>query len=60
MASTNTTHIADQRITTVENETRIPKTEVKISEVCFGTVMAVAALYGMWGVVSLLISYFGG
>jgi hypothetical protein len=56
---TNTIETTDERITTVgqENvETR--KTEMSKAEICFGALMAIAALAGMWGVVSLLISFF--
>jgi hypothetical protein len=28
------------------------------AEICFGALMAIAAIAGMWGVVSLLISFF--
>ena len=56
---TNTIETTDERITTVgqENvETR--KTEMSKAEICFGALMAIAAIAGMWGVVSLLISFF--
>ena len=56
---TNTIETTDERITTIgqENvETR--KTEMSKAEICFGALMAIAAIAGMWGVVSLLISFF--
>jgi hypothetical protein len=28
------------------------------AEICFGALMAIAAIAGMWGVVSLMISFF--
>ena len=43
---------------TVAQETaRTHRTEMTKTEICFGTVMAIAAIAGMWGVVSLLISF---
>lgn len=36
------------------------KTEMTKTEICFGAMMAIGAIAGMWGAVSLLISYFMG
>lgn len=38
-------------------ETKAPKDASK-AEICFGAMMAIAAIAGLWGAVSLLISYF--
>jgi len=48
-----------ERANTIEQAVEEQKTTSK-AEVCFGALMAVAALAGMWGAVSLLISYFVG
>jgi len=42
----------------VQEQTQIQKTEMSKAEICFGALMAIAAIAGMWGVVSLLISLF--
>ena len=56
---TNTIETTDERITTVGQENvEIQKTEMSKAEICFGALMAIAAIAGMWGVVSLLISFF--
>lgn len=49
--------------TTATEEKIVQATEPKKTspaEVCFGAIMAVAAIAGMWGVVSFLISQFVG
>ncbi|KPK00643.1 MAG: hypothetical protein AMJ60_00440 [Desulfobacterales bacterium SG8_35] len=55
----NTIETTQERITAVEQENvEIQKTEMSKAEICFGAIMAIAAIAGMWGVVSLLISMF--
>lgn len=54
---TNTMDTTKDRIITTENIEE-KNTEVSKAEICFGAMMAIAAIAGMWGVVSLLISYF--
>lgn len=44
--------------TAVQENTEIQKTEMSKAEICFGALMAIAAIAGMWGVVSLMISFF--
>ena len=36
------------------------KKEMSTSEVCFGALMALAAICGMWGITSILIRLFVG
>lgn len=56
---TNTIETTQERITTVAQENaEVQKTEMSKAEICFGALMAIAAIAGMWGVVSLLISFF--
>ena len=56
---TNTIDTTEERVATVVQETtEIQKTEMSKAEICFGALMAIAAIAGMWGVVSLLISFF--
>ena len=56
---TNAIETTQERPTTVVQEnTEIKKTEMSKAEICFGALMAIAAIAGMWGVVSLLISFF--
>lgn len=56
---TNTMETTEERIGTVVQETtESQKTEMSKAEICFGALMAIAAIAGMWGVVSLLISFF--
>ena len=56
---TNAIETTQERATTVVQEnTEIQKTEMSKAEICFGALMAIAAIAGMWGVVSLLISFF--
>ena len=55
----NTIETTEERIGTVVQETtETQKTEMSKAEICFGALMAIAAIAGMWGVVSLLISLF--
>ncbi|MFC1837114.1 hypothetical protein ACFLYW_00335 [Thermodesulfobacteriota bacterium] len=56
---TNAIETTEERINTVVQEnTEIQKPEMNKAEICFGALMAIAAIAGMWGVVSLLISFF--
>ena len=55
----NAIETTEERIGTVAQETvETQKTEMSKAEICFGALMAIAAIAGMWGVVSLLISLF--
>jgi len=55
----NAIETTEERVTTVVQETaETQKTEMTKAEICFGAMMAIAAIAGMWGVVSLLISFF--
>lgn len=45
----------EERITAVETE----KKETTRTEVCFGAIMGIAAIAGIWGAASLLISFIG-
>ena len=45
----------EERITAVETE----KKEATRTEVCFGAIMGIAAIAGIWGAASLLISFIG-
>ena len=55
----NTIETTQERIATVAQENvESKKTEMSKAEICFGALMAIAAIAGMWGVVSLLISMF--
>ena len=55
----NTIDTTEERITTVTQENvESQKAEMSKAEICFGALMAIAAIAGMWGVVSLLISFF--
>ena len=56
---TNAIDTTEERIGTAVQETvETKKTEMSKAEICFGALMAIAAIAGMWGVVSLLISFF--
>ena len=56
---TNAMETTEERIGTAVQETfETQKTEMSKAEICFGALMAIAAIAGMWGVVSLLISFF--
>ena len=49
----------EENVTTVVQENaETQRTEMSKAEICFGALMAIAAIAGMWGVVSLLISFF--
>ena len=55
----NAIDTTEERITAVTQENvETKKTEMSKAEICFGALMAIAAIAGMWGVVSLLISFF--
>ena len=47
-----------ERVGTITQETE--KREMTKAEICFGAMMAIGAIAGMWGVASLMISYFLG
>ena len=56
---TNTIDTTQERVATVVQENiETQKKEMSKAEICFGAMMAIAAIAGMWGVVSLLISFF--
>ena len=56
---TNTIETTEERVESiVQEQTQTHKTEMSKAEICFGAMMAIAAIAGMWGVVSLLISFF--
>jgi len=56
---TNTIDTTEERVATIIQETTdTQKGEMSKAEICFGALMAIAAIAGMWGVVSLLISFF--
>ena len=56
---TNTIDTTEERIgTVVQENVETKKQEMSKAEICFGALMAIAAIAGMWGVVSLLISFF--
>lgn len=55
----NAIDTTEERVNTIVQETtETQKTEMSKTEICFGALMAIAAIAGMWGVVSLLISLF--
>jgi len=55
----NAIETTQERITTVTQENvETQKKEMSKAEICFGALMAIAAIAGMWGVVSLMISMF--
>jgi len=55
----NAIETTEERITTVAQENiETQKKEMSKAEICFGAMMAIAAIAGMWGVVSLMISMF--
>lgn len=53
----NTLQATEDRVVATQAEV-VERKEVKPSEICFGAVMAVGALYGLWASVSFLIKYF--
>ena len=56
---TNAIDTTQEKVTSVVQEsTEIKKTEMSKAEICFGALMAIAAIAGMWGAVSLMISFF--
>ena len=56
---TNTIETTQERINTVAQENvETQKQEMSKAEICFGAIMAIAAIAGMWGIVSLMISFF--
>lgn len=55
MTAQATTH--DERIA---QATETTKTEATKAQICFGALMATATIAGIWGAVSLMISYFTG
>jgi hypothetical protein len=55
----NAIETTEERIGTVAQENvETTRKEMSKAEICFGALMAIAAIAGMWGVVSLLISLF--
>lgn len=55
----NTIDTTEEKIGTITQETvETENKEMTKAEICFGALMAVAAIAGMWGIVSLLISFF--
>ena len=55
----NTVDTTEERIGTVVRETvETERKEMTKAEICFGALMAIAAIAGMWGVVSLMITFF--
>jgi len=55
----NAVDTTEERVGTVVQETvETEKKEMAKAEICFGALMAIGAIAGMWGIVSLLISFF--
>jgi len=54
---TNAIETTERVETIVQEQTQTQKTEMSKAEICFGALMAIGAIAGMWGVVSLLISF---
>lgn len=54
---TNAIETTERVETIVQEQTQTQKTEMSKAEICFGALMAIGAVAGMWGVVSLLISF---
>ena len=54
---TNAIETTERVETIVQEQIQTQKTEMSKAEICFGALMAIAAIAGMWGVVSLLISF---
>jgi len=53
----NAIETTQERIIAVAKENvQTQKKEMTKAEICFGAIMAIAAIAGMWGVVSLIIS----
>jgi hypothetical protein len=56
---TNTIDTTQEKVEAiVQEQTQTQKADMSKAEICFGALMAIAAIAGMWGVVSLLISFF--
>ncbi len=55
---TNTIDITTEQSTAVSQTKK--NTPTSKAEICFGALMGIAAVAGMWGMVSFLISYFLG
>ena len=55
--NTETINTTEERVN-ADEALETSRQEVSKAEICFGALMAVAAIAGMWGTVSLLISYF--
>ena len=53
----NTIETTEERVN-VQETIETQKQEMSKAEICFGALMAIAAIAGMWGVVSLMISFF--
>ena len=54
---TNAIETTERVESIVQEQTQTQKTEMSKAEICFGALMAIGAIAGMWGVVSLLISF---
>ena len=54
---TNAIETTERVETIVQEQIQTQKTEMSKAEICFGALMAIGAIAGMWGVVSLLISF---
>lgn len=55
----NAINTTEERIRTITQETaQTERKEMTKAEICLGALMAIGAIAGMWGVVSLLISFF--
>ena len=50
----------EARVDTIQNVDVEEKVEMSKAEICFGALMAIAAISGLWGITSLLISLFLG
>jgi len=54
-----TVDTTQERVGTITQETvEAGKKEMSKAEICFGALMAIGAIAGMWGIVSLMISFF--
>ena len=55
----NAIETTEERVVTIaQDEVQTTKKEMSKAEICFGAIMAIASIVGIWGVVSLLISMF--
>ena len=50
----------EAKVETIQTVVEEEKKEVTKAEICFGALMAVAAICGLWGVTSILIQLFLG